>query len=238
MKQPSKLIWLLVALLVMLSVAHSTPAKSARHWLRQGNKALAAKDYDAALDAYNKAELEAPESPYLAYNQGIAWYRLGDFNQAREQFERTQKNLKLLRRPDEALAARSEIAIGNSWFREAQCQQDSNLQESEKALIKSIDAYDRCLKLQPKNKNALQNQKTARMLLKKIWAEQAAKKAEQQQKQAKMQELAQRLVELTKRQKEAAQQNQNIPKDGSSAAAQTMAAAASKQQELTHDTHE
>jgi tetratricopeptide (TPR) repeat protein len=201
---------MIIALTMAASLAVSPClGQNAKKLLRQGNAALRAEDFDAALDAYGRAALEAPESPYLAFNEGIVWYKKGDFGQAREHFARAVARARLLRRPDRALETRGESGLGNSWFREGQRQQDSDLKKAAEAFTESIHAYDRVLAIDPENQDALGNRKSARLLLKKILAEQAARQKAQQEQQKQQQELARRLAELAARQEDAANQSQS-----------------------------
>ncbi len=207
MKQRNiRIIKLTLAMLLVLTASQSI-AGNARKLLRQGNNALKAEEYDAALDAYGKAALEAPESPSLIYNEGIVWYKKGDFVKARELFTKAGANARQSRVPDRIMEARCEQAVGNCWFREGQRQQDSNLQKSAEAFVSSIEAYNRALKIDQKNHVTLENRDAARLLLKKIIAEQAQREKALQEQQKQQEELARELAELAERQEQAADQS-------------------------------
>jgi len=197
---------LALAMILVLTVSQGV-AGNARKLLRQGNDALKAEKYDEALDAYGKAALEAPESPSLIYNEGIVWYRQGDFVQAREKFAKAGMSARQSRVPDRALEARCEQAVGNCWFREGQRQQDSDLKKSVESFVSSIAAYDRALEIDPENQVTIENRKSARLLLKKIMAELAARQKAQQEQQKQQEELARQLAELAERQEQAADQS-------------------------------
>jgi tetratricopeptide (TPR) repeat protein len=69
--------------LLVAGAIHAAPAKL----FKAGNAALAEKRYEDAINAYNEALAEAPESAEIAYNLGNAQYRATFFEDAMYSYE-------------------------------------------------------------------------------------------------------------------------------------------------------
>lgn len=106
--------------------------------IRKGNDSLKEKAYDKALDNFLKAQVELPNNRQLDYNIGIAHYRLGKFERARDAFEKASLS------DDVTLAEKSNYNLGN-------------VQIKLKKLETARDSYKRVLKDNPKNKKAADN---------------------------------------------------------------------------------
>ncbi|MCI0441369.1 MAG: tetratricopeptide repeat protein, partial [Chloroflexi bacterium] len=62
-------------------------AQSARSLVQQGNQAYESKNYQEALDAYEKAAEIEPDSPRIWFNKGDALYQQGEFEKALDAYE-------------------------------------------------------------------------------------------------------------------------------------------------------
>jgi len=62
-------------------------ARSGAELLREGNRLLADGQYAEALAAYERAGEKLPDAPEVAYNRGIALYRLGEYARAESAFQ-------------------------------------------------------------------------------------------------------------------------------------------------------
>ncbi len=125
----------------------------------RANQALADGDFENALADYRQAELALPESPDLAYNQGIVHYRTGDFAKARELFSRA------LTTRDLELEAKVKFNLGNCRYAEA-LEKMSNLQEAIDHLRTAIEYYVDVLEIAPEDADARANIETAQLLIK------------------------------------------------------------------------
>lgn len=55
--------------------------------VKEGNRLLDSGDFAAALEMYEQAGESLPDKPEIAYNRGIALYRLGEYSQAESAFQ-------------------------------------------------------------------------------------------------------------------------------------------------------
>ena len=172
-----------------------TFAKSVRELIAEGNQAYHGESYDDALDAYDKASVDAPESPQIYFNKGAVHYRKGDYPKARELFEQASLKTK-----DLSLEARAQYNLGNCAFREGERQRDSDLKKSMDQLKSAVLHYQRALELDPELKDAAHNIEIARLIMKQILDEIKKKEEEEKKKQEQQQQLAKKLEELIQRQ--------------------------------------
>jgi len=176
-----------VAIQVAFIITGSALAASSRDLVAKGNSEYGKGNYDEALAAYDKASLEAPESPKLYFNKGAAHYMKGDYVKAGEMFEQAALKAKNL-----SLEARSQYNLGNCAFRESERQRDSDLQKSLKALEKCISHYQKAVRLDPTLKDAAHNIEIARLTMKQILDE---IKKQQEQAEKQMEEMKKALGE-------------------------------------------
>ncbi len=142
----------------------------------EANRAFAAGDFEAALAGYRSAEVSEPESPELAYNQGAAHYKLGDYEAARSAFNRA-----LLTR-DLALEAKIKFNLGDVAYSSA-LEKQSNLEEAIELLKTGIGRYRDALELDPKDQDARTNIELAQLLIKDLLDKQKKEQEEQEQQQ-------------------------------------------------------
>jgi Ca-activated chloride channel family protein len=102
---------LLMPLLLTTLVPTAAQAASAPGLVREGLKAYDSEDYAAALDAFAKAQLDAPEAPEIAYDIGNAQYRSGEYEKALESYSAA------LRDAPPELRGRTLYNMGNAAYR-------------------------------------------------------------------------------------------------------------------------
>ncbi|NMA19225.1 MAG: VWA domain-containing protein [Lentisphaerae bacterium] len=220
---------------LLLGICSLTEAAQASKLLKSGNQALSAGKYEEALDKYQQAALEEPESPYLHYNQGLAYFHLEDYAKAIEFFQQAADKAKEITPPDTELAARAKLAIGNSFFKECKRQQDSDLKKAVEACEKSIVNYQDALRLNPKLTVAKANMKQAQLALKKLMNDLKELLKEQQQQQQQAKEQEEKLEKLAQQQQQAAEQSAKADKDGDQTA-QTQQKLLEEQQQISKET--
>lgn len=171
----------------------------------KGNAAYLAGKYDEALSAYEEASVKDPESPYIYFNRGALFYQKGDYAKASEEFEKAA-----LKSKDIKLEAKSKFNLGNCHFREAERQQDSDLNKALEECGKSIRHYQEALGLDPAFNEAAENIEVVRLVMKNILDQINKQKEAQKQQQEASDKAYKKLEELIKRQQEAIDQNRQI----------------------------
>lgn len=159
-------------------------ASSASKLVNEGNTAFAMRKYDRALEAYEKAALDAPESAYIYFNKGAAYYRKKDYAKAAAAFEQAA-----LKSKDIKLEAQSKFNLGVCSFREAEQQRNGDLNKVLAACEKSIRYFQEALKLDPQFKEAAENIEVVRLTMKSILDE-IKKQKEAAHKQQKARQKA------------------------------------------------
>jgi tetratricopeptide (TPR) repeat protein len=91
----------------------AVPAGNVEELVRKGNEAMHNKQYQDALDWYQKAGERSTDPGLLAYNQGIAHYHLGHFREAELLFRRCLEDAAGARR------AQALYGLGNSLLMQA-----------------------------------------------------------------------------------------------------------------------
>ncbi len=147
----------------------------------EGNASYAAGDYNAAIEKYKMAEIECPDCPELAYNSGLAYYRLRDFEKANELFN------EALSTRDLGLEARAKFNLGNVAYSQA-LEKMSALPEAIEFAQRAIDRYRDSLELSPEDVDARVNIEMAQLLVKDLLDKQKKQQEEQQQQDNQQQQ--------------------------------------------------
>ena len=162
------------AVLLTAEAARAEEKLAPAERVARANAALAAGNYDQALDDYREAEVAMPDAPALAYNEAIAYYRKRDFAKARELFG------KALATRDLGLEARAKFNLGNCAYAAA-LEKMTNLQEAIDQLRTAISHYRDTLDVDPNDTDAKANIETAQLLIKDL-LDKLKKQQEEQQK--------------------------------------------------------
>lgn len=216
----------------LLSVSCAVRGETAASLVESGNAAFAAESFEEALEFYEQASVEAPESAEIVFNKGNVHYRREDYSEAKDAFlEAARKSL------DPRLEARCHYNLGNVAFRESERQRDSDLKKSLKACEKSILHYQDALECDPEIENAARNIEVVRLTIKMILDE--IKKREEAQKQ--QEQAGKKIEELLKRQRQATSYGVELVKRGVRARStvswkRDVAGAADRQGKLRDDT--
>jgi Ca-activated chloride channel homolog len=137
------------------------PAGDAYRAIEAGNALYLAGQYEAALGEYAVAAAALPDAPEIAINQGNAWFRRFDYDQALEHYHQALDTV------DPFVASRVKYNIGVVKYRQAidamQTFQDA-LSETREA----IDLFRESLRLDPQLHDARYNLELAYDLLQRI----------------------------------------------------------------------
>ncbi|MFH1139205.1 MAG: VWA domain-containing protein [Pseudomonadota bacterium] len=112
--------------------------------VKKGVEAYRKEDYQAALDAFLKAQTDDPDNPAVLYNLGAAYYKLNKFEEARRNFQEASKSREL--------KAKSLYNLGNSSFRQG-------------SLEEAIAFYEQALKEDSRDHDAEKNIEYVKKLL-------------------------------------------------------------------------
>ena len=201
MRNPGSLFFGILILLLTIAAAVSlfagdVRAESSRDLVSEGNRAFEAGEFEEALDRYQKASVDEPESPYLFFNEGAVRYRMGDYARAEELFEKAALASK-----DVGIEAKAKFNLGNCRFREGELKQKNDPEGSLKDLEASIRHYRESLRLDPEMEDAAQNIEIARLKMKQLLDEIKKRQEEMEKQQKQQKQLADNIKELIKRQK-------------------------------------
>ncbi len=103
-----------------------------------GSEAYERGDYEKALKSFIDAQLEDPERPEIFYDIGNAYYRLGNFDAASENYRAALKG------DDDGLQQKAHYNLGNASYRKG------NLEEA-------ITHYEEALRIDPGDEDARKN---------------------------------------------------------------------------------
>ena len=153
---------------------------SAREWAKRAEAALGAGEFEKALEAYKQAEVTMPTSPELAYNRGVAHYKLGQYDDAREYFS------KALSTRDLSLEAKCKFNLGNVAYASA-LGRLTDLQQAIDLAKTAMGRYRDALELDPTDEDARENIEKAQLFIKDLLDKLKKQQEEQQQDQQQQQ---------------------------------------------------
>ena len=135
--------------------------------------------YEDAIKAYELVEVDNPSMPELSYNMGLAYYRMRDFEKARELFNES------LSTRDLGLEARAKFNLGNVAYSQA-LEKLSAIPEAIEKAKQAISHYRDVLEIHPEDIDARANIETAQLLVKDLldkWKQEQEKQKQEQDKQ-------------------------------------------------------
>ncbi len=177
-KERSVWIALAVAFLIAPGRASAQSADSVvspRQLVAEGNELLEQDKYREALDKYEAAQKASPESAEVAYNRGIALYRLGRHDDAAAAFQDAIK-------PDNRrLEARAKYNLGRcaqaAGMEKAAAQEEAAIND----LSNAVRFYDDALTLRPGEPDAAANKAHAERLIRFLEKRLKQKKKQEQE---------------------------------------------------------
>jgi hypothetical protein len=138
-------------------------ADSARICVSQGNKLYGDGKFNEAIDKYDAALVDRPESSQPKYNKANGYYRLDDLAGAIDLYRQVAADSK-----DMNLVTKARYNLGNCHFQQGIKQRDSNLQKAVEQLETSIGHWRQVLDTEPENEKAARNIEVARLIIKDI----------------------------------------------------------------------
>ncbi|MCB9557268.1 MAG: tetratricopeptide repeat protein [Deltaproteobacteria bacterium] len=132
----------------------------------RGNREMAAKKYEQALAAYEAAQKDLPQDDGVAYNRGVALYKLGRWDDAAKALSQASRSA------DDSLRQRAFYNLGNVQFQK-------------KAYADAAASYQQALRLNPADAAAKWNLELA---LRELEKEEKKKKQDQQKQDQQKQD--------------------------------------------------
>jgi Ca-activated chloride channel family protein len=169
---------------LLLAASLAAQGQSPRELLAEGNDLLEAGRWQEALESFQQAEVSLPDSPVLAYDEAIAYYRLGDYEKARQQLQRA------LATRDVRLEAKAKYNLGNCAYAEALALQASPQQAIDR-LRQAINHYRDALAIDANDDDARANIEMATLLIKDLLDKLKQQQEQQKQKQDQQQSSTQ-----------------------------------------------
>jgi tetratricopeptide (TPR) repeat protein len=187
----------------------STPffvnAESAGSLVTLGNELYTAGEYEKALEAYEKARAEQPDSGEVFFNEGNAYFRKGEYDKAREAYQSAALKTK-----DLSLEAFAHYNLGNSIFAEGQKQLETDPRKALSQWEQSIQHFQEALRIDPRLNEAAQNIEVVRISIKDL--ADRIKKAEEsaREQQRQHEEVRKQLDEVIREQESELKENESL----------------------------
>lgn len=197
----------LVAALILIQ-AGSAAADSPGRLVSKGNKSYRAQDFEKAVEYYEKASVEAPESPIVAFNIGGVLYRTEEYQRARERYEEAA-----LKSRDLSLEGKAWYNIGNCAFRQGERQLDDDLEKALEYYEESVRFYMTALEKDPGIEDAAHNLEVARLVIKDLLDRIQQQQEMMKEQQERMKEVVDSLLALIEREEQAVGNSGNLAAD-------------------------
>jgi tetratricopeptide (TPR) repeat protein len=162
-----------LASLSVLVLAAGAIAGEVESLIKEGNNAFRQEQYDSALERYQMAEAERPESPEIDYDIAGVLHKQEKYEEAVERYN------KALNSQDASVNSRAQYNLGNTYFRMGE-------------YAKAIAGYQKALEADPSDLDAKFNLELARRKLKdQLKPDEQQKQDQPKQQQDKQQDQKQ-----------------------------------------------
>ena len=130
-----------------------TPCYSSNYYsdVKKGNEYYKSMEYDRALEKYDKAELENPNSCIIHFNKGAALYKKKDYQKAIEEFT------KAMISESKEIEGKAAYNIGNSKYYLGKKAADADLSSAIKNYREALEYYKKAIDLNSNDMNAKYN---------------------------------------------------------------------------------
>lgn len=150
-----------LSLIVIFALSQKAIAQSARTLVSEANRLYAQGKFSDAINKYEQAVIENPDSLEPKFNKADSYFRLDDLANAMSAYEEVAAKSK-----DMKLVAKAKYNLGNSYFQRGSRQRDSDLQKAIDDFKTSIGFWRSVLDIEPDNEKAARNIEVARLVIK------------------------------------------------------------------------
>mgnify|MGYP002623849614 CR=1 FL=1 len=172
----------MTCLAVIIALPQFAFAAQPADLVQRGNEALRAGKVEHALADYEQAAHIAPHLPELLYNQAVAQYRSGQYEQARQLFAQTAA------KADARLDAKARYNLANCDYAEAVQLADKDKPAAIDRLKSAISHYRNALAGDPTDTDARANAQLAQILIERLQKEEEQQQQQDQQQQDQQQQ--------------------------------------------------
>jgi len=177
---------ILLILILFLFVSPSLAGPQAENEVKRGNLLYNKGSFEDALEKYEQALLDSPDSDIVNFNLGNALYKIKDYEKAVTHYE---KSLVL---DDQSLEQKASYNLGNTKYKNGIGREDTDLQGAVNLLEQSLRHYERAIELVPDDEDAKYNyefvKKELERLKEKLKKQQQQKQSQQDKKDSDKQE--------------------------------------------------
>jgi len=143
-----------------LFVSADSTSASATGDIREGNRLYKQEKYSEAIDRYNQALKQSPDSDIAHFNLGDALYKKGHYKEAIDAFT------KALSTDNKALEAKAVYNLANSKYKLGSQAADSDLNSAIHMYREALDYYKRAIEMKEGDKDAKYNHELVEKKLK------------------------------------------------------------------------
>jgi tetratricopeptide (TPR) repeat protein len=202
---PRSILILAIGLAFIAAYASRSRAESPRSLVKDGNKRLARGEYERAMEYYDRASVDAPESPVISLNMGNAHFMREEYTAARTYFEEAA-----LRSDDLMLEAMAWYNMGNTAFKQAQRQEDSDLEKALEHYQEAVRFYQTAIERDPELKDAAYNLEITRLTIKDLLDRINKQREMMEQQRERLKEIVDSLQALVQREERAADESRSL----------------------------
>ena len=197
----------LAVVAMVLCVASAASAASPRALIEDGNRLVGQNKQKEALAKYAEASVGLPESPIIAYNNGIALFRQEQYAKALEEFRKCARKTR-----DVKLEARARYNEGNCLYYRGVRRLKDKPSEAIETLRNAVRGYQRTLYLDPGDADAKYNIEVVRLKIKDLLDRQKEQQKKQQQQQKALKDIIERLRKAIVAQKKLRDESETLDK--------------------------
>ncbi len=166
-----RLVWAGLLLSVLPVNAYAVPGAGE---VGAGNRSFKEGEYRKALESYEKASGMNPSEPAIDYDLGAAYYKVGDFDKAVENFQ------KSLLTDDDRLRQDARYNLANALFKSGIAREEVDIGRAISGLEQALGEYAKVIAVEPKDADAKANQELVRRELERLKKKQQEMKQDQQ----------------------------------------------------------